>query len=337
MSDELYLKRALGLARKGLGTTWPNPLVGCVIVKNGNIISEGFHQRKGEAHAELIAIERATESLEGATLYVNLEPCCHTNKTTPPCAQRIIQEKIRRVVVSNLDPNPHVNGAGIEMLRNHDIEVEHGLLCDEGEKLNEVFFTAHRKKRPFIHFKAATTLDAKIAMPRGESKWITGEKARAQVHVLRAQNQAIITSGETIRRDNPHLTVRTPGFNGMQPYRVIISQKGNFDSSLNVFLNNEARTFVYTSIEEAMEDLLDKNIISCLLECGANLATEFMKKKLIDRITLFQNLSFLGEGKPLFHDLGYGHLQERSELIDRESRWFDDDHMITGRIQCSQV
>lgn len=338
MNNQAFIRRTFELARLGYGTTWPNPLVGAVIVKNGKVIAEGFHLKKGEAHAELNAINKATESLAGSTMYVNLEPCCHTNKTTPPCAQRIITEKIAKVVICNLDPNPAVNGKGVELLRTHGIEVEHGILKDEGEKLNEVFFTSQRFKRPFIHFKAASTLDGKIAMPDGESQWITGEDARAEVHRLRSLHQAVITSGETVRRDNPRLTIRTPGYNGEQPWRIIISKRKDFDQKLHVFSDElKERTLLFSDIDEAMSELFKKNIINCFMEAGPTLASEFMRRSLVDRITLFQNPSFIGHGKSIFDELGLNRLNSRPQLTQVESRWIGNDHMITGRITCSQV
>lgn len=337
MTNESLIRRTFELARKGLGTTWPNPLVGAVIVKDGRIISEGFHLRKGEAHAELDAINKATESLEGATIYVNLEPCCHTNKTTPPCAQRIIREKFKKVIICNLDPHPSVNGKGVELLRSHGIEVEHGILADEGEKLNEVFFTSQRLKRPFIHFKSAVTLDGKTAMKNGESQWITGEKAREEVHRMRSLHQAILVGGETVRKDNPRLTVRLPDYKGEQPWRIVLSRSGDLPQTHHLFTDEwKHKTLVYSDIHEAMKDLFQKNIINIMLEAGPGLASEFLNNNLIDRITLFQNPGFIGSGRDLFTDLHYSKLDARPRLVDIESRWIGEDHLITGRLKCSQ-
>lgn len=337
MTNEKFIRRTFELARQGLGTTWPNPLVGAVIVKDDRIISEGFHLKKGSAHAELDAINKATESLEGATIYVNLEPCCHTNKTTPPCAQRLIQEKFKKVVICNLDPHPLVNGMGVELLRSHGIEVEYGILAEEGEKLNEVFFTAHRKKRPFIHFKSAVTLDGKTAMKNGESQWITGVEARKEVHLMRSRHQGIIVGGETVRKDNPRLTVRLPDYQGEQPWRIVISRSGNLPQTHHLFSDEwKHKTLVYGDIHEAMKDLFEKNIICLMLEAGPGLASEFLKHQYIDRITLFQNPGFLGTGRDLFSDLELKNLNDRPVLKDIESRWIGQDHFITGRLKCSQ-
>lgn len=352
MNNENFIRRTFTLAAKGLGTTWPNPLVGAVIVKNGKVISEGFHSRKGEAHAELDAIQKAGESLEGATIYVNLEPCCHTNKSTPPCAQRLIKEKFKKVVICNLDPNPNVNGKGVELLREAGIEVEHGILAEDGEKLNEAFFLSQRKKRPFIHFKSASTLDGKIAMPNGESQWITGEKARLHVHELRSIHQGIIVGGETVRRDNPKLTVRLPDYEREQPWRIVFTKSGNLPADAHLFNDeNKDRTIIYTEREltfsfpnvvkiknltEAMRDLFSRGFVSLMMESGSTLAADFIKDNLIDRVSLYQNPSFLGSGKGIFGDLDLEKLKDRPHLSQIESRWIGEDHYITGRLVCSQ-
>lgn len=350
MSDDFFMRKAFELAKKGSGTTWPNPLVGSVIVRDGKIISEGFHARKGEAHAELDAIQNAKVLLKGATLYVNLEPCCHTNKTTPPCAQRIIQEGISEVVISNLDPNPNVNGNGIELLRENGIIVRTGVLAQEGEKLNEVFFTAMRKKRPFVHFKAALTLDGKMGTKSGESQWITGPEARSHVHHLRSLHQAVLVGGETVRRDNPRLTVRLPDFQGEQPRRVVFTRSGVLPPESHLLKDeHKHRTLIYTqsdvsfdftpeqvvkvrNISEALEDLFQKKIINILMEAGPGLASTFLQEGLIDRLSLFQSPSILGEGKDLFSHFKSKSLQDRPRLSDIESRWFAEDHFITGRL-----
>lgn len=337
MNNEAFIRRTFELAKMGLGTTWPNPLVGAVIVKDGRIISEGFHLKKGEAHAELDAINKAKESLEGATMYVNLEPCCHTNKTTPPCAQRLIKEKFKKVVICNLDPHPEVNGKGVALLRENGIEVESGILSSEGEKLNEVFFTVQRKKRPFIHFKSAVTLDGKTALRNGESQWITGEKARAEVHHMRSLHQAVLVGGETVRKDNPRLTVRLPDYQGEQPWRIVLSKSGNLPVTSHLFTDEwKHKTLIYQDLHEAMTDLYQKNIINIMLEAGPNLATLFLKHNLIDRVTLFQNPSLIGAGRDLFSDLELAKLDSRPVLTDVESRWIGQDHLITGKLLCSQ-
>ena len=351
MSDEDFIQRTFELARNGLGTTWPNPLVGAVIVKNNKVIGEGFHRKKGSHHAELDALKNCQESPEGATLYVNLEPCCHTNKTTPPCAQRLIQEKIKKVVICNLDPNPAVNGKGMELLESNGIEVVHGVLGQEGEKLNEVFFHAQRSKKPFIHFKTAMTMDGKTAMNSGESKWITGERARAHVHELRSVYQGIIVGGETVRKDNPKLTVRTPGYMGPNPVRIVFTKSGNLPAKHHLFTDELSHTtLIYTenklsfnfpagqvvtitNLNEALDDLYSKNLIALMLESGPNLTTEFMKQGFVERVSLYQNPSFLGEGKGILNDLGLKELAKRPYLTQIESSWLGEDLYLTGRFK----
>ncbi len=208
MDHAYYMKKVFELAKQGIGLVSPNPLVGSLIVKDSQIIGAGFHERYGQFHAELNAIVSAKQPLKGATLYCNLEPCCHTNKQTPPCAQRIIKEGISRVVIANRDPNPEVNGGGIALLKQMGIEVIENICQEEGELLNEVFFTFHRKKRPFIHLKYAQTLDGNIACSSGDSKWITHENARKKAHEMRLKYDAILIGAGTLVADNPALTIR---------------------------------------------------------------------------------------------------------------------------------
>lgn len=351
MTKEELIRKTFQLAQLGLGTTWPNPLVGAVVVKDGRIIGEGFHLKKGSDHAEVSALKNCSESAEGATLYVNLEPCCHTNKTTPPCAQRLISEKIKKVIICNLDPNPEVNGQGVKLLEASGIDVEYGILSDEGEKLNEVFFHAQREKRPFIHFKAATTLDGKSAMMSGESQWITGESARAHVHQLRAQHQGIIVGGETVRKDNPKLTVRTPNYTGTQPIRIVLTKSGNLPPGHHLFTDENChKTLIYTesdlnfkfpseqvikikNLKEAMDDLFKRNLYSLMLESGSCLASDFLKEGLIDRVSLYQNPSFLGEGKGIFRNLDLKNLAQRPHLKEMTTFWLGEDLYLSGRFK----
>ncbi len=355
MNDEAFIRRTFELARRGLGTTWPNPLVGAVIVKDGRIIAEGSHMRPGGPHAELAAIEAAQESVVGSTLYANLEPCSHTNKLTPPCAQRLVKEGIRKVVISNLDPNPQVNGQGIALLQAHGIEVVHGILAPEGEKLNEVFFLAQREQRPFLHLKVAASLDGKMSLPSGESQWITGPEARAHVHELRAQHQAILIGGQTLRRDNPRLTVRIPGYTAAQPWRVVVTRSGGLPEAASLFQDeHRARTLVYTvaplnfpfpetqvtrvrNLRDVLADLFRRKIIYVMLECGPALASEVLREKLLDRMTLFQSPTVIGQGQGIFNDFTVEELSLRPRLTDIETRWIGGDQLISGRVLCSPV
>lgn len=219
-SDIFFMKRALRLAEKARGMTSPNPLVGAVIVKNGRIIAEDFHKKAGELHAEALAILKAGGKAKNATLYVTLEPCCHTDKRTHPCSPAIIKSGIKKVFVAMRDPNPKVSGKGIQELRGHGITVVEGVLEEKARKLNEVYCKYITTKRPFVILKAAMTLDGKIATPEGHSKWITGERAREIVHRMRCSADAVMTAVGTVKADNPELTARAGC--GRQPVRIII-------------------------------------------------------------------------------------------------------------------
>jgi diaminohydroxyphosphoribosylaminopyrimidine deaminase/5-amino-6-(5-phosphoribosylamino)uracil reductase len=349
MTDEDYLREALRLAGLGLGSTWPNPLVGAVIVKDQRIIARGYHHKHGQDHAELDAIKNASESIEGATVYVNLEPCCHTSKLTPPCAQRLVQEKIKKVVITNLDPNPHVNGKGVELLRSHGIDVEYGKLSSEGELLNEAFFLSQRLKRPFIHLKLASTLDGKMAMENGESQWITGEEARAHVHVMRSQHQGIIIGGETLRKDNPRLNVRTPDFSGVQPLPIIITESGDLPVSSTLIQEKRALVYtkkplafdypnvvIYQTLQEILSDLFSRKLMNLMLEAGPGLTSAFMREGFIDRVSVYLNPSFLGEGLSSMKDLGIKNLNDRPRLTQIHTHLVGGDILITGKHLCSQ-
>lgn len=218
MNDNDYMAAALQLAGKGCGFTSPNPMVGAVIVKNGEIIGQGWHEKYGEAHAERNALTACTENPKGATMYVTLEPCCHYGKQ-PPCVDAIIEAGIRRVVIGSSDPNPLVSGKGIEILRRQGVTVTEHILQKECDRLNEVFFHYIQTKRPFVVMKYAMTMDGKIATQTGVSKWVTGEIARRHVAVQRHRYTAIMAGIGTVLADDPLLTCRIDG--GKNPIRII--------------------------------------------------------------------------------------------------------------------
>src|SRR5437764_9316124 len=209
-ADESWMRRALELAERGRGSVEPNPLVGCVVVRDGVVVGEGWHQRYGEAHAEVHALSAAGEKASGATLYVTLEPCCHHGKT-PPCTDAILRAGITRVVAAMADPFPLVAGRGAELLRQAGVTVEIGLEEAEARRLNAPYLTLLGKGRPYVHAKWAMTLDGKIATAAGDSKWVSGEASRRLVHELRGRMDAIIVGAGTVRADDPLLTVRPPG------------------------------------------------------------------------------------------------------------------------------
>jgi len=227
--DEPYMKRALRLAAKALNKTSPNPMVGAVMVRDGMIISEGFHRKPGTPHAEALAIEKAGGKSKGSTLYVNLEPCCHTGKRTPPCTRAIFDSGIREVVIAMMDPNPKVSGKGILELRKAGLEVRSGILREKAEKLNETYIKYITTGNPFVILKIAMTLDGKIATPEGQSKWITSEEARKLVHRLRSSVDAVVSAIGTVKADDPEFTARIRG--GRSPQRIIIDP--NLEISLH--------------------------------------------------------------------------------------------------------
>lgn len=218
MSDSDYMRLALQLAQKGCGWVSPNPMVGCVIVKNGEIIGQGWHEKYGQPHAERNALNFCRESPEGAVMYVTLEPCCHYGKQ-PPCTEAILSSGIKKVFVGSSDPNPLVAGKGIQILREHGVEVTEHILKEECDRLNEVFFHYIRTRRPFVVMKYAMTMDGKIAAYTGASKWITGEPARNHVHRQRHRYRAIMAGVGTILSDDPILTCRID--NGRNPIRIV--------------------------------------------------------------------------------------------------------------------
>ena len=221
MTDETYMRRALELAEKGAGWVSPNPLVGAVIVKDEEIIGEGYHERYGQLHAERNALAHCTKSPKGATIYVTLEPCCHHGKQ-PPCTDALLAAGIRRVVIGSKDPNPLVHGKGIRILREHGVEVTEHVLEKECDVENEVFFHYMQTKLPFVILKYAMTLDGKIATYTGASRWVTGEAARAHVHRMRNRYRAIMVGVGTVLADDPMLTCRLKGTeNGANPVRII--------------------------------------------------------------------------------------------------------------------
>ena len=306
-NDEKYIKMCFSLAKKGKNNVLPNPMVGSLIVKEGRIISKGYHKKYGEFHAERNAILNAKEDLEGATIYVNLEPCSHFGKT-PPCADLIIEKKIKRVVFSSFDKNPKVDG--VKKLKEKGIEVLGGVLEKEGDELNKVFFKNITKKIPYIALKTATTLDSKIATENYNSKWITGDSSRLEVMKLRSFYQAIITGSNTVLYDNPKLTSRIKG--GINPIRIIMDKKGQIPFNYNVFEDDGTRIILidntkrkcpshvekigFSNINELLKTLFNMGIYSILIESGRGLNSAFLKEKCVDEIYHFIAPKILGGG-----------------------------------------
>jgi diaminohydroxyphosphoribosylaminopyrimidine deaminase/5-amino-6-(5-phosphoribosylamino)uracil reductase len=244
MNDEHYMRLALELAARGRGRTSPNPMVGAVVVKDGRVVGEGWHQRAGGPHAEVHAIEAAGEAAREATLYVTLEPCNHTGRT-PPCAPRILQAGIRRVVVAMRDPNPEVAGGGAEWLGLRGVAVAVGVCEAEAQELNEAFVTYVRTRRPFVIAKCAATLDGRIATSRMDSKWVTGAAARAYVHEIRHAVDAVLVGVGTVAADNPALTTRLTEGEGQDPTRIILDTHLRVSPAARVLgLSSSAETLI---------------------------------------------------------------------------------------------
>jgi diaminohydroxyphosphoribosylaminopyrimidine deaminase/5-amino-6-(5-phosphoribosylamino)uracil reductase len=279
MSAEIYMQRCIDLARKGIRSVAPNPMVGCVLVVNNKIIGEGYHQFFGGPHAEVNAINNVlnTKALKKATLYVSLEPCSHMGKTAP-CADLIIKKGIQNVVIGTRDPNPLVGGKGIEKLKNAGIEVEEGVLQDQCLELNKRFFTFHEKRRPYVILKWAQTLDGFLDRIREDNKqevnWISAPETKTLVHKWRSEEQSILVGRNTILNDNPSLTVREYG--GTNPIRLVIDSQLQISGSLNVY-SEDAPTIVFNRLKDATEKNIDfvkiketstKNILDELYKRG---------------------------------------------------------------------
>lgn len=286
------MKRALRLAEKGLGFTLPNPMVGAVIVKNGERISEGYHHGVGQAHAEVEALQSCTRSPKGATLFVTLEPCCHFGKT-PPCTEAIIKSGIQKVVIASMDPSDKVNGKGIELLRASGIEVEQGCLDEENQELNRDFFCYFLKKRPRVTMKVALSLDGKIAQNPTEPFPLTGPASQKQVHLLRSRHQAIMVGGGTVLADNPHLGVRA--VEGRDPLRVILQGKEKLPTDAQIFRDTNVLVLKNKTLEEVLEELYEKEIRSVLIEGGQKVFTSALESGLVDELHVFYAPLLLGE------------------------------------------
>lgn len=339
LQKEKYIRRTFELAKKGMGKVSPNPLVGAVLVKDGKIISEGYHHFYGGDHAEKDAINNSTVSVEGSVLFCNLEPCCHTNKQTPPCTNFIIENKISKVVISNLDPNPEVSGKGLKQLENAGIEVEYGILEKEGLELNEVFFKWIKNNTPFIHIKLAQTLDGRICTQTGNSKWISDESARTYAHELRLKYDAVLVGSNTFHNDNPSLSIRM-GINskGKTPFRIILGNPNSLNVNLkllsdsmtektiiafedDILINDESKThflnnniillpYLKGNLDNLLFELGKLGISSVLVEGGSKVISSFIKNNAFDKISVITAPIIMGNGPSFFED------DSKSEMSD---------------------
>jgi len=297
------MKMALTLARKGQGKTSPNPCVGSVIVKNGRLLGQGWHRQAGQAHAEIEALRdarRKGHTVKGSTVYVTLEPCC-THGKTPPCTEALIQEKVACVVVAATDPNPCHTGRAYPLLRKAGIQVVTGVLAGEAEHLNRSFNHWISTGQPWVIAKAALSVDGKLTRPKGQGVWLTGEKARRDVHKLRSHCDAILVGAGTARTDNPRLTVRTGGKSVKQPWRVVLTRSGKFPKPLHLLTDgHSSRTLIYQNKtwKQVLQDLGKKGVTRLLVEGGAGIFRDLAGKKLINEAVLyFAPLNFQGHSQ----------------------------------------
>jgi len=355
-TDEGFMRLALRLARKGKGCVSPNPMVGAVIVRDGRIIAEGYHRRCGEKHAEINAIESATESIAGATFYITLEPCTHYGRT-PPCIDALIACRPGRVIIGTTDPNPKVSGKGIQALQRHGIKTEVGVLGEACRELNEAFFKYVRTGLPFVTVKFAQTLDGRIAAATGHSRWISSPPSLRFAHRLRSLHDAILVGSGTILMDDPELTCRL--VRGRNPLRIVADSRLRSSPEAKVFhVTGGLRAIVATTrrasakrrrlYERAGIELLEmegdptghvdlpglltalgrREISSLLVEGGATLITAFLKQHLADRLIVILAPKIVGQGINAIGDLGIRKMDDALPLSFRQIRRQGDDLIV---------
>lgn len=359
--DIYYMKKALELAKKGEGFTSPNPLVGCVIVKDSEIIGKGYHEKFGSNHAEVNAINSAKQSLKDSTLYVNLEPCSHHGKT-PPCVDKIIQNKVKRVVISTLDPNPLVCGNGVKKLKDNNIDVTVGILEEEAKQLNEIFFYYIKNKKPLCIVKSAVSLDGKIATKSLESKWISNESSRYLTHKYRNKYHSIMVGINTVLNDNPLLTCRLNQDEVSHPTRIVIDTNLKLPVNSNLVKDKTSKTIVFTCCEDSkklsvlkeknveviispkknnlvdlkfvMYKLGELNIDSVLVEGGSTLNDSLFRNKLVDKVKLFLSPKIIGgKDAPTFvSGEGVTRLADSTQLVINDVTLIDGDVLIESDV-----
>ena len=359
MSDHQFMARAIRLAKGGLYTADPNPRVGCVLVKDGEVVGEGFHLRAGEPHAERNAIAVAGERARGATAYVSLEPCSHHGRT-PPCSQGLIEAGVSRVVSAMQDPNPEVSGEGNRQLQQAGIEVEVGLMQSEAEALNPGYIKRRLHGLPYVRCKLAMSLDGRTAMASGESKWITSQDARLDVQRLRARSSAIITGIETVLADDPSMNVRLDGVEVKQPLRVVLDSNlrmspqtkmltlpgdtlvvccAGADSEKQTVLEQAGAEVVRQEGSSDKVDLLavlqllaEREMNEVLIETGAVLAGSYMSQGLIDELVVYIAPHLMGaDARGLMQLPEIESMQDRVELDIVDIRRVGKDIRITAK------
>ena len=361
MDDKHFMEMALDLAEKGRGFTSPNPMVGAVVVKDGNVVGKGYHRKAGEPHAEVNAIHDAGSAAAGATLYVSLEPCHHTGRT-PPCTEMILKTGIRRVVVAMADPNPDVRGGGSAFLRQNGVTVTGGICEDRAKKLNEFFIKYVTTRRPFVIAKCAATLDGRIATRTGDSRWVTGKAARAYVHRLRHAVDAIMVGIGTVSQDDPHLTARVPDMKTRDPVRIVLDSRLRISENARLFhLDSNAGTLIICGDCVALEkrnrietqsikvipsplrdggidlDLLmgrlgEMGITSLLIEGGGRVLGSAFRQGIVDKCAFFYAPKILGgdDGVPICRGPGPDLMANCLQIKDVTVRRFEYDILVEG-------
>jgi diaminohydroxyphosphoribosylaminopyrimidine deaminase/5-amino-6-(5-phosphoribosylamino)uracil reductase len=351
--DEKWMRRAITLAKKGIGTTHPNPRVGAVIVNKGKKVGEGWHERAGEPHAEINALTKAGSKARGGTIYITLEPCSSKGKT-PACTEAIQRAGIWRVVYASSDPNPTMAGGG-KILEAHGMDVTGGVLAAEADKLNGPFFHYIKTGRPYIIGKAAISLDGKLATHRHDSQWISGEAARKHAHGLRADADAIIIGSGTLKYDNPSLTVRDAKVKGDVPMRVVIGMNTPRFFPDCKLLDDAAPTRMYVrtvnedtekwrnagvqigrapNLITILKHLAQDGCLNILLEGGGKLHAAFFESQLTDELVLYQAPILIGgsEAVNLWHGRGADQISQALQLDEIQRRKMGDDQMIRGKV-----
>jgi diaminohydroxyphosphoribosylaminopyrimidine deaminase/5-amino-6-(5-phosphoribosylamino)uracil reductase len=358
------MRAALTLARRGLGTVWPNPAVGCVIVNDGRVVGRGWTQPGGRPHGETEALRRAGKAARGAIAHVSLEPCCHWGQT-PPCVDALITAGVRRVVVALEDPDPRVAGEGLRRLRAAGLDVEVGLCSEEAAEVNAGFLSRLRLGRPLVTFKLATSLDGCIATATGESQWITGPPARERAHALRASHDAIMVGTGTVVADDPQLTCRLPGLGHRSPVRVVIDRHLRIPPASRIiadarrvptwvltlrsadpgrrarFLANRVTLIDVDDDGEGQNDLAaalralgERGITRLLVEGGAHLAAAFFRARLIDRLVwVHAPLVIGGEGIPAIAGFDLAALADAPAFERLSTETIGDDVLTTFRVR----
>lgn len=366
-ADKSYMQAAIGLAQRGLGQTWPNPSVGCVIVLDNKVVGRGWTQQGGRPHAETVALDRSGDAARGATAYVTLEPCAHKG-ATEPCAKALIDAGVARVVVGLEDPDPRVDGRGIKMLREAGISVNVGVCASDAERVTSGFLKRNKDGRPKITLKLATTLDGRIATKSGDSQWVTGDAARSSGHMLRANHDAILVGALTALEDNPSLTCRLPGMLNRSPLRIVVDGRMRLPLTHNLVAdalkiptwlftfsetrkNSDRRRAYqeagvkifdinpdengYPDLKVLVRLLADQGITRLLVEGGGIIAAAFLKLGLIDEVFWYRSAKIIGnEGLPAIAGMGINRMQDaicmKTLYVERVGDDFVEQYSLTG-------